>query len=304
LNNKLNIVTGAFGYTGRYITQRLLSMGEKVRTITGHPDRPNPFSGQVDAFPFNFDNPTKLAESMEGATTLYNTYWIRFPHGDTTFDRAVENTKTLIKAAEEAGIRRIVHISITNPSEDSPFPYFKGKAIIEKAIINSKLSYAIIRPTVMFGHKGILINNIAWILRNLPVFIIPGSGDYQLQPVFVEDVAEIAVNTAHKNDNIIIDAAGPEIYTFKELVKLIAEKTNSKTKIIHLKPEIALLLSKIVGYIIRDVLITKDEISGLMSNLLVSEKPPTGKTRLSHWLEKNKDTLGKKYASELERHYR
>ncbi|NUN24627.1 MAG: NAD(P)H-binding protein, partial [Candidatus Jettenia caeni] len=192
-SDELHIVTGAFGYTGKYITQKLLSLGKKVRTITGHPTRLNPFGNRVSAVPFNFDNQDELIRNLRGAATLYNTYWIRFSRGEVTFDTAVANTKILMKAAEEAHIRRVVHISITNASEESPFAYFRGKGILEKVISQSKLSYAIIRPTVLFGHEDILINNIAWILRHFPLFAIAGSGNYKLQPVFVEDVANIAV---------------------------------------------------------------------------------------------------------------
>jgi len=301
---ELNVVTGAFGYTGRYITQRLLSMGERVRTLTGHPDRENLVGYQVSTFPFNFDKPNQLTKSLQGATTLYNTYWVRFSHGQVTFDKAVENAKTLIKAAEAAGVRRMVHISITNPSEESPFPYFRGKALVEKAITHSGLSYAIVRPTVIFGMEGILINNIAWLLRRFPVFAIFGSGDYRIQPVFVEDVAEIAVRVGHENDNVVMDAVGPEIFTFDELVRLIASKIHSRAKVVHLRPGLALFLARLIGYAVRDVVITKDEIKGLMSNLLVSKGHPTAQTLLSEWLEQNADNVGIKYISDLVRHYR
>lgn len=289
---ELSVVTGAFSYTGKYITSRLLSMGKRVRTLTGHPDRHNPFGNQVSVAPFNFDNQSELIKGLQGATTLYNTYWVRFSYGEVTFDMAIENTKTLIKAAEEAGVSRIIHISITNASEESSLPYFRGKGILEKAIINSKLSYAIIRPTVIFGPEDILINNIAWFLRRFPVFAVFELGDYRLQPVFVEDVAEIAVSAAHQNENIIIDAVGPEIYTFDELVRFIADRIHSRAKVIHLRPALALFLSKLVGYMVSDVVLTRDEVEGLMSNLLVSESPPTGQTRLSDWLSKNADSLG------------
>jgi len=301
---ELNLVTGAFSYTGKYITQRLLSMGERVKTLTGRSDLENPFGSQVTTSPFNFDNLSLLTESLQGATTLYNTYWVRFPYGGVTFDRAVENSKTLIKAAENAGIRRIVHISITNPSEESPFPYFSGKALVEKAIIHSKLSYAVVRPTVIFSAEGVLINNIAWLLRRFPIFAIPGSGDYRIQPVFAEDVAEIAVRMGHREDNAVTDAVGPEIYSFDELVRLIARKTRSRTKIIHIKPGLALFVARLIGYVVKDVVITKDEIQGLMSNLLVFESPPTGQTHLSEWLEQNANRVGASYISDLQRHYR
>jgi uncharacterized protein YbjT (DUF2867 family) len=302
--NELHIVTGAFGYTGKYITRKLLSLGKKVKTITGHPNRPNPFGEQISVAPFNFDNQDALVKSLEGAATLYNTYWIRFPYGQVTFDKAIANTEVLMKAAQKAGIRRVVHISITNASAESSFPYFRGKGIVENTIKQSKLSYAIIRPTVLFGHEDILINNIAWILRRFPVFAIAGSGDYKLQPVFVEDVADISVKACQYDENIIIDAVGPEVYTFHEMINLIAAKIRSKSKIIHLNPKLVLFFSKLVNYIVADVVLTRDEIYGLMSNLLVSENPPTGQMRLSDWLTYHADTIGTRYASELKRHFR
>jgi len=303
-DGELNIVTGAFSYTGKYIAQRLLSMGKKVITLTNRVDREDVFGYQVQALLFNFAKPKELVDSLQDATTIYNTYWVRYPHGQVSFDKAVANSKTLISAAEEANIRRIVHISITNPSEGSPFPYFSGKALVEKAIIQSKLSYAIIRPTVIFGLEGILINNIAWLLRKFPMFAIPGSGDYRIQPVFVEDVAEIAVNSGHQDDNVVLDAVGLETFTFNELVKMLARRTNSRARILHVRPGFALFLARLIGYVVRDVVITRDEIDGLMSNLLVSKVSPTGHTPLSAWLEQNIGSVGTKYISGLERHYR
>jgi len=302
--SELNIVTGAFSYTGKYITQQLLSMGEEVRTLTGRPDRENPFGQQVKPFPFNFDKSRELTENLRGAKTLYNTYWVRYPHRHITFDKAIENNKTLIAAAEEVGIRRIVHISITNPSEGSPFPYFRGKALVEKAIIQSKLSYAIIRPTVIFGPEGILMNNIAWLLRKFPIFAVPGSGDYRIQPVFVEDVAELAVGAGHQDDNIILDAVGPETYTFDELVRMIASQINSRAMIVHISPRLALVLARLIGSVVRDVVITGDEIDGLMSNLLVSETEATAPTLFSEWINQNAGRIGRRYISGLERRYR
>ena len=152
--------------------------------------------------------------------------------------------------------------------------------------------------------EGILINNIAWLLRRFPVFAIFGSGDYRIQPVFVEDVAEIAVRVGHENDNVVMDAVGPEIFTFDELVRLIASKIHSRAKVVHLRPGLALFLARLIGYAVRDVVITKDEIEGLISNLLVSKGHPTAQTLLSEWLEQNADNVGIKYISDLVRHYR
>ena len=301
---ELNVVTGAFGYTGKYITRRLLALGQRVKTLTGHPDRPNPFGDRVSVAPFDFDRPAALAESLRGATTLYSTYWVRFNYRDITFDRAVENLRTLFDAARQAGVRRVVHTSIANPSEDSPFPYYRGKALVEKALIESGLSYALIRPAVIFGMEDILINNIAWLLRRFPMFAVPGTGDYQIQPIFVEDMAELAVAAGQKDENVIVDAIGPEVYTFDALVRLLAKTVRSRVWIIHLPPGLALFLSQLIGYLIGDVVLTQEEVDGLLANLLVSSSPPTGRTRLSEWLAQNADSVGTRYASELKKHYR
>jgi len=301
--DKLNMVTGAFSYSGKYVARRLLFIGEKVRTLTGHPDRENPFGDQVKAFPYNFDKPEELVESLYGVDTLYNNYWIRFPYNKMNFDRAVDNTKTLIESAKNAGVKKLVHISITNADEKSPLPYFRGKGNVERFIQELGLSYAILRPTVIFGKEDILINNIAWHLRNFPIFGVFGDGNYRVQPIYVEDLAELAIDAAHKDENIIIDAAGPETFTFDELVHLIKDKINSNTKIVHLPRWFPLIFAKIVGKFVNDIVITKDEVDGMMSDLLYSRYSPKGKVKISSWLEENSESVGTEYASELKRHY-
>ena len=303
-SHEVNAITGAFSYTGKYITRRLLDQGKEVRTLTGHPDNPNPFGKQVQVYPFNFDQPHKLVESLRGVTTLYNTYWIRFSHGSTTYEQAVENTKLLFQAAKDAGVRRIVHVSITNPAETSRLPYFKGKAILEQALIAFGLSYAIIRPTVIFGTEDILINNIAWLLRRFPLFPLFGSGKYELQPIYVEDMADLVVQMGQRSDDLIMDAVGPDIFSFKELLQLVASKLQRKVLILPVNPPLGFYLAKLVEPLVGDVLITRQEVDGLMASLLISQQPPTGHTRLATWLEEHADQVGKHYSSELHRHYR
>ena len=299
-----DVVTGAFGYTGKHITRRLLAQGRRVRTLTGHPDRPNPFGDRVDVAPLSFDDPLALADSLRGAATLYNTYWVRFSHGAVTFDRAVENTRALFRAAKEAGLERVVHVSIANPSEDSPLPYYAGKARLERDLRQSGLTYAILRPTVIFGDEDILINNIAWLLRRFPVFGVPGAGDYKIQPIFVEDMADLAVSLGSRRDNVIVDAVGPEVYAFDTLVQLIAHTVHSRARIVHVPPGLALFLAQVIGRLVGDVTLTREELDGLMASLLVSGGSPTGRTLLSEWLAQHAGTVGARYASEVQRHYR
>jgi len=299
--SELSIVTGAFGYSGKHITRKLLAMGKRVKTLTGHPDRGNPFGAQVEVAGFSFDDPGALIESLRGATTLYNTYWIRFPMKRMTYEKATENSKVLIRAAEEAGLKRIVHISIVRPSKESPYPYYRGKAEVEEAIRASSLSYAILRPTVLFGGEDILLNNIAWSLRRFPVFPIAGKGDYKIQPIYVEDLAQIAVDEGQKTDNVVMDVAGPETHTFRELVQTIARTIGAGTLLMPVPKPLMLLGARMIGLCVRDVLLTKDEINGLMDGLMASDEEPRGTTKISEWLRLNESLVGTVYASELRR---
>ena len=295
-------VTGAFSYSGKYITTRLLERGEEVITLTGHPNRPDPFGGKVKAYPLDFDE-ASMTRSLQGVDVLVNTYWVRFDKGENTQPRAVENTRKLVNAAKAAGVRRIVHISIANPSADSHLPYYWGKAANEKAVMESGLSYAILRPTVLIGKEDILINNIAFLLRRFPFFLLPGDGTYCIQPVYIEDLANLAVEGVYSKDSYVIDAVGPDSYTFKGLVQLIGEKIGAKRPIISAPPRLALLAAQFLSLFIGDVILTPEEVDGLMANLLISKQPARGKTAFRDWLEANKSTVGKKYASEIKRHY-
>ncbi|MCP4655895.1 MAG: NAD(P)H-binding protein [bacterium] len=297
----IQIVTGAFGYSGKYIAARLLDQGVTVRTVTNSVSRPNPFGDRVRAEPFHFDDHDKMVSALTGAEVLYNTYWVRFNHEDFTHSTAVGNTLKLFAAAEEAGVRRIVHVSITNPSEQSELEYFSGKARLERALIESGLSYSILRPTVLFGKEDILVNNIAWALRRLPVFGVFGDGGYRLQPIFVDDLAELAVREGQSEDNRIIDAIGPETFTFRGLVETVGKIIGKRRPIISVSPGLGHLVASVIGKMVGDVFLTREEIAGLMQDLLSTGSEPAGKTKLTEWARRHASELGVRYASELAR---
>jgi NADH dehydrogenase len=303
-DRELHVVTGAFGYSGRsgrYITERLLKAGHRVRTLTNSPSREHPFGDRVEVHPFNFDHPERLESSLKGADVLYNTYWVRFNHTGFSHSRAIQNTRTLFAAARRAAVSRVVHVSITNPSEESPLEYFRGKAILERELRESGLSYVILRPAVLFGGADILINNMAWVLRHLPVFGVFGTGDYRLQPIHVRDLADLAIAKAAERTDMVIDATGPETYTYRELVGELARIIGLRRPILTVPPQLGYLTGWLIGKAVGDVLITRDEIQGLMQGLLATESEPTGRTRLSHWAREHADSLGRSYATELGR---
>jgi NADH dehydrogenase len=301
VEQEIHAVTGAYGYSGKYIAQRLLETGHLVITLTNSLGRANPFGDRIRALPLSFDRPDLLADHLRGVSVLYNTYWVRFNHRLFRHADAVRNTLALFAAARRAGVQRIVHISITNPSEESPLEYFRGKATLEKALVASGISYAILRPAILFGKEDILVNNIAWTLRRLPVFGVFGDGRYRLQPIYVDDLAGLAVEQGATRENAIINAIGPETFSYRELVACIGEAIGRPRPILSVPSWFGYAMSRVVGKLVGDMIITREEIKGLMGGLLCVDAPPAGKTALTEWVKANAATLGRKYASELAR---
>ncbi len=299
----LDVVTGAFSYTGGAIARELLRRGRRVRTLTSHPARPGA-NAAIEVAPFRFEDPDALVRSLEGADTFYNTYWVRFTRGDTSFERAIERSGLLFRSAERAGVRRVVHVSVTNPDADSPFPYFRGKATVEEMLATTCASWAVVRPTVIFGPGDILMNNIAWLLRRFPFFAVPGDGRYRVRPVHVDDVAELCIDLSTDDAPSTVDAVGPDTFAFDALVKRIRATVGSRCRIVHVDSRIAGYAASAIGLVVRDVLVTDHELGGLMTEKAYSEAPTTGKIRFAEWLREAGPQLGRRYASEIERHYR
>jgi len=294
-------VTGAFGFTGQYIARRLLARGERVRNLTNSPQRPSPLQGRVETWPLAFDQPRRLVEALRGVRVLINTYWVRYNRAGFHHDVAVDNTLRLFEAARRAQVQRIVHVSITNPSEQSPLTYFAGKAQLERALREEGPDHTILRPAVLYGRESILINNIAWLLRKVPVFLVFGDGAYRLQPIHVEDFAGCAMRGVDAKGNEVIDAVGPETFTFRQLVALIGQAIGRPRPIISAPPSVPLAVAFLAGKLLGDVLITRDEVTGLMAGLLCTDAPPAGPTRFSEWAAAHGDELGRRYAHEISR---
>jgi uncharacterized protein YbjT (DUF2867 family) len=295
-------VTGAFGFSGKYIAQRLLALQHEVITLTNSPQRANPFGGSIKVFPYNFSEPDELEKSLRGIDALINTYWVRFDNPPYfTFAQALANSKVLIDAAKRAGIGRVVHISITNPDRKSLLPYFRGKAALEDYLKQTGISYAILRPAVLFGREDILINNIAWALRHLPVFGIYGDGRYRLQPIYVDDLAAAAIDRMTGAANETINAIGPETYCYREMVEMIAREIGSRALVVSMPSMPAYQAVRVLGWMVGDVINTRDEVRGLMQEKLYVRSPPLGTTKLSDWVRASREDIGRRYASELQR---
>ncbi len=298
-----DVVTGAFGYSGAAIARELLAAGHGVRTLTGHGGRA-PAQTPIDVRPLDFADPDGLTRDLTGAHTLYCTYWIRFPHDGVTHDTAVANLRTLFDAAARAGIQRIVHVSITHADLASPYPYFRGKAAAERYLASVGVGHAIVRPAILFGGDGVLLNNIAWLLRRLPVFAVGGRGDYRIRPIHVDDLARLCVRLGSGTESVTVDAVGPDSVSFRDMVTAIRSAVGSRSLIVPAPGWLIPPMSAVLSAALRDVLLTTEEYDAMAAGLADSTAPATGDTSLTNWIAAHGDSLGRTYANELARHYR
>ncbi|HEY3087962.1 MAG TPA: NAD(P)H-binding protein [Jatrophihabitantaceae bacterium] len=300
----VDAVTGAFSYSGAAIARELQAAGRGVRTLTGHPDRAAPTAMEIDTRPLNFGDPAELTRSLRGVHTLYNTYWVRFARGHVDHQTAVANSRTLFEAAANAGVRRIVHVSITHPSADSPYPYFRGKAQVEQILADVGVAYAIARPAILFGGNDVLINNIAWLLRHLPVFAVGGRGDYRIRAIHVEDLARLCVHLGARDDTVVVDAVGPQSLTFRQLVNAVRSAVGSHAIVVPVPAILLTGLSHALSLALRDTLLTHEEYQAMVDGLADSDAPTTGTIVFTDWVTEQGPTLGRRYANELDRHFR
>jgi uncharacterized protein YbjT (DUF2867 family) len=298
----MHVVTGAFSYTGSYVAQELLARGVEVKTLSRSPAPEHPLSPHVAFGRLHFDE-AALTEDLRGASTLYITYWMRFAARGVSWETVIANTRMLLSAARAAQVRRVVYFSVSNASEDSPYAYFRAKAAAEQAVRESGLSHAILRPTLIVGRDDVLLNNIAWGLRRLPLFLVPGNGRYRVQPISVEDLATLAADVGRGEVDLTRDAAGPEAVPFGELVRSIATTVGARSRIIGAPVRLSLLVAGGAGRLLGDVVVTREELAALMDELLVSREPPAGTTGFHDWLAANGQMLGRAFVAELKRNW-
>jgi NADH dehydrogenase len=302
-DKQLDAITGAFGFTGRALAERLLDDGHDLVTLSRRSGAGDPLGDRLRVEPFATDRPDRLAASLAGVDTLFNTFWIRFPRGTMTYERAVAQSSVLLAAAREAGVRRIVHVSVVNAAPDGPTPYVRAKAALEAIVRSSGLEWVIVRPTLTYGPGDILINNLAWALRRLPVYGLPGLGGYTVQPVHVDDVARICAEAATMEPGRTIDAAGPDILRYRDLVSMVREAIGSRSILVPMPATLVLAAARLLGSVVGDVVLTRDEVRELTSSFLTSLEPGRGTTRIAEWLPANAASLGRTWASELQRNY-
>jgi NADH dehydrogenase len=299
------LITGASGFIGGAIADRLID-GARIRSLTSHPGK-NRFGDRVQSFPYDFARPAAMADAFRGVDVFVNSYYVRFNYGNWTFARAVEISRQMVALARAAGVAKIVHVSVSNASETSDLPYYSNKARIEQVVSTSGLPYTILRPAIVVGPGDILVNNIAYFLRRLPVFTMFGGGDYRAQPITLDAFADAAVEAVKgRYPNEVIPIAGPRDWRFVDMVRAIRGAVGSRAAIVPSPAWVALVGLKAAGVVLRDVVLTSDEIKGLTRGYLCAAAPLRRGADFGDWLAQPAvaETLGRAYSSELARHFR
>jgi uncharacterized protein YbjT (DUF2867 family) len=300
----MDAVTGALGFTGRAIAGALIAQGREVVTLTRRPYLPNPFGDRLRVVLIDYGDPPSIARTLQGVETLYNTAWVRFEYGEATFAQQVERTGILMGAARTAGVRRVVHVSVVGADAGSSLGYWVAKAHAEAVVREAGVPWSIVRPTLLFGPDDILINNMAWFLRRLPLFGLPVAPGSEVQPVHVDDVASLAVGLAAEPPGQTVDAAGPERLSFAEMVDAVRAAVGSRARIVAVPTGLALVASSLAGLVLRDVVLTRDELRALGAGLLVSERARPARIPFRAWVAEHGSELGRRYVSELGRNFR
>jgi len=308
-------ITGANSYTGRYISKILLASTDtnfKIRNLTNSPNRKHDLGEKAfETMPLAYHDTSQMAKILEGTDVLFNTYWVRYnDYKGITREQSIQNSKNIVDAAKMAGVKKIVYSSHTQTSLDSPLQYIRGKAEVEQYIRESGLEYGFVKPCCIFGDtpdESIVINNISYFMRTFPVFPVSGdASSYHLQPVHVRDLAELMVDcatdpakTSHE-----VDAVGHK-FTVNELLTTIKDTLGLRRLIVnHVPIDVCYYGTKPIDLIFNDKFIERDDLLLMSSGITCSLEPPTGKRKLTDFLEKYKDTIGRRYISSNARYYK
>ena len=293
------LITGASGFIGGAISHRLIGRDE-IRSLTSHPEK-NRFGERVQSFAYDFDAPMRMEEAFRGVDVFVNSYYVRFNYGRATFELAVDRTRELIALARLAGVRKIVHVSVSNADERSDLPYYSNKGRIERLVRESGLDYTILQPAIVVGPGDILVNNIAFFLRRLPVFTIFERGEYRVQPITVDAFADLAIEAIDAIDgphgHATLPVAGPRDWIFLDLVRAVHAAVGSRARIVHAPAALALAGLKVAGLFLGDVVLTPDEVTGLTREYLYVERPLRRGADFAQWLAQPgvASTLGRRY---------
>jgi uncharacterized protein YbjT (DUF2867 family) len=228
---ELVTVFGGSGFVGRHTVSALARRGYRVRAAERRPDlaghlQPMGAVGQIQPVQANLRYPESLARAVEGAGAVVNAVGILAPSGRQTFESIhVDGARAIARAAREAGVKRLVHVSAIGADKASPSRYARSKAAGELAVLEEFPSAIIVRPSIVFGPEDDFFNRFAAMARVSPVLPLVGGGKTRFQPVYVGDVAAAIANAIEGagKPGAAYELGGPEVLSFRKLLDMTQE---------------------------------------------------------------------------------
>lgn len=226
-NGGLVTVFGGSGFIGRYVVRALAQRGWRVRAAVRRPDlaghlQPMGVVGQVHAVQANLRYPDSVRRAVEGADVVINLVAVMGSSGRQTLDAVnVNGARAIAKAAREAGVRRMIHVSAIGADKKAAARYARSKGQGEQAVLEEFPDAVIVRPSIVFGPEDEFFNRFAAMAKVSPLMPLIGGGRTKFQPVFVGDLANAIANVATGaagKPGTVYEAGGPEVLSFRQLM--------------------------------------------------------------------------------------
>ena len=232
------LVTGATGFLGRRVVQKLLEHNYQVRCLVRTPGRERIFpEGTVDVYYGDIDSPEALLSACRGVEQVIHLVAVIRETGAATFDAVnrvgVENVVAAASAA--GGVQQLIHVSAVGAVNNPEYPYLLSKWQGEQAVVASGLPHTIIRPSIIFGEGDEFLSSLAALVRIFPLVPIISSGRNRLQPIWVDDVAQCIALSLSRHDlqGHILELGGPEQVSYNEIVGILSRTMGRKRLRLH-----------------------------------------------------------------------
>jgi uncharacterized protein YbjT (DUF2867 family) len=273
-------VFGATGFLGQRIVRRLYEHGCAVRIASRHPTQARALFGTNDPRLRPIDGDIRsgqsVADAIAGARGVVNSVSLYVEHGKETFHAVhVEGAQRVAVEARRLGVEQLVHISGIGADAQSRSPYIRSRGQGELAVRTAYPGAILVRPAVMFGPDDAFLTVILKLLQRLPAYPIFGSGTTKLQPAHVDDVAEAVARIVQRaeRDPITIECGGPQVYTYRDLVRSVAQEAGLKSRLIPVPFGAWYALAR-VAELLPSPAITRNQIALIQINTVTSPELP------------------------------